>query len=573
MKNFKKVTAAIAATLMAATMAAPMAFNTFAAPVTEFTLSGVSDDLGIKDNKVYAYKLFDLVLSSDNTVTSIEWAANISDDVKDAIKSAVEVSSDTAADVATKITSDNSEAVARAIANEVAGTGAEGTYDGGKVTFTDGLSDGYYLCTCVGTKDVLGTTQESISLGMLTIANGAVTTNNIGTGTAKIGLPTVEKKVLEDDVENTAAEAATYESDKHWNDVADLEIGQEAKFGLYGTLPENYDNYENYYYEFVDHLDGVFVKPEVSKFTVTSNDDSITDADYTITVTGDETAGYDINVVFANLKTNDSVKATTQITVKYTTALTDAAKVCSVNPNEVSLKYSNNPNKSGTGEFDKDENEGETPKDKVGIYTYDFQFEKKFFNAGSDLTEQEIKDGNYSKLKFGVDGKKFREVTEDDTDLYGVYDYVMDENGTVTDLSLKIIDADGNLVDASTITEDSDVKGYKLVVRIKGLDSDKYAITEDNTDWEEYNAISAAEGAFEIETSLELKQDESKFADVTETYDKNKDNYFEVDNTKGTKLPSTGGVGTTLFYLGGGAMVAVAGVFLITKKRMKKNEA
>jgi LPXTG-motif cell wall-anchored protein len=42
-----------------------------------------------------------------------------------------------------------------------------------------------------------------------------------------------------------------------------------------------------------------------------------------------------------------------------------------------------------------------------------------------------------------------------------------------------------------------------------------------------------------------------------------------VINYTGTELPSTGGMGTTLFYIAGGLMVLVAGILLITKKRMK----
>lgn len=579
MKNFKKVTAAIAATLMAATMVAPMALNSFAADgdepitsasVTSFALT-VPNGVTIKENKVNAYQLFKLEFDANEMVTQIAWADGVSDAIKNVIKTAVNVTAEnaSASDVATKITEDNKEAVARAIANaSVNETAIEGTYSGGNVIFTNALENGYYLFTCTGTKNVLGTDMESISLGMLTIANGAVTDNTVGDGEAKIGLPTVEKKVLEDD--NEAEDAATYEQDdKKWNDVADLEIGQEAKFGLYGTLPENYEDYENYSYEFVDHLDGVFVKPEESSFEVTATGATISDADYTITIADAEAGGYDISVKFANLKTNATVTKDTQITVKYTTALTDAAQVCKVNPNEVSLKYSNNPNKSGTGEFDNDDNKEETPKDKVGVYTYDFQFEKTFWNAGSDLTPEEIKAGKFSDLTFGVTGKKFRKTTEADGELYNNYDYVVDENGS-EDLKLTLIDDKGNRVAADTDLTDVDVKDYKLVVRIKGLDSDEYIITEDNTNWTEYNAIKAEEGAFEIETNLVQKQDESTFDDVESNYS---DAYFEVQNKKGTSLPSTGGIGTTLFYLGGGAMVAVAGVFLITKKRMGKDEA
>lgn len=44
-----------------------------------------------------------------------------------------------------------------------------------------------------------------------------------------------------------------------------------------------------------------------------------------------------------------------------------------------------------------------------------------------------------------------------------------------------------------------------------------------------------------------------------------------IENLKGSSLPSTGGIGTTMFYVGGGVLVAGAGVLLITKKRAKKD--
>ena len=46
----------------------------------------------------------------------------------------------------------------------------------------------------------------------------------------------------------------------------------------------------------------------------------------------------------------------------------------------------------------------------------------------------------------------------------------------------------------------------------------------------------------------------------------------EIINQKGSTLPSTGGIGTTIFYVAGGILVAGAGVTLIAKKRMSKKE-
>ncbi|MBQ9110391.1 MAG: LPXTG cell wall anchor domain-containing protein [Oscillospiraceae bacterium] len=47
---------------------------------------------------------------------------------------------------------------------------------------------------------------------------------------------------------------------------------------------------------------------------------------------------------------------------------------------------------------------------------------------------------------------------------------------------------------------------------------------------------------------------------------------IKIENSKGSSLPSTGGIGTTLFYVIGGTLAAGAGVGLIAKKRMKNED-
>ena len=42
----------------------------------------------------------------------------------------------------------------------------------------------------------------------------------------------------------------------------------------------------------------------------------------------------------------------------------------------------------------------------------------------------------------------------------------------------------------------------------------------------------------------------------------------DIANSKGTMLPATGGIGTTLFYVFGSIMVLGAAIFVVVKKRM-----
>ena len=46
---------------------------------------------------------------------------------------------------------------------------------------------------------------------------------------------------------------------------------------------------------------------------------------------------------------------------------------------------------------------------------------------------------------------------------------------------------------------------------------------------------------------------------------------IDIENNSGTELPSTGGIGTTIFYVVGAILVIGAGVVLITRRRMKND--
>lgn len=145
---------------------------------------------------------------------------------------------------------------------------------------------------------------------------------NAKTVMPKKGVPTVEKKVLDD---ADAADAADIKGSNKWNDVADSQIGQEVNYKLTGTIASNYATFGTYAYKFTDGLsNGLdYVKGSVKVYAlngetyseIKSSNYTVTDADAsnnnTLTVefkTGDGKKG---------LKDVSDVNADTKIVVLY----------------------------------------------------------------------------------------------------------------------------------------------------------------------------------------------------------------------------------------------------------------
>ena len=193
-----------------------------------------------------------------------------------------------------------------------------------------------------------------------------------------------------------------------------------------------------------------------------------------------------------------------------------------------------------------DEETGETPEDTVGVYTYKANGTKIDGDTKATLAGAEFElydaatDGNKIELYKGADG---------------AYYPVKDSEDKVAE-TIKTAD-DG-------------------VILIKGLDAGTYYLDEVNAPTGYNELTERAEIKIEVTSHLEKisgANAEGESNNVSLKFDETNSNAdFEITNNKGTSLPSTGGIGTKLFYLGGGAMVAVAGIFLITKKRMKKEE-
>lgn len=600
MKNTKRFAAMIAALTLSACSIAPMFTSAAADGETTFTMTMPSDlPTGTSIYVVNALKIFETSYNAtQNTLTVTDWAngltssaivAQLSDG---ALKTAINATDGSAVAVAALLDTTNADEFAKAVGlalDNMVSEGnlvvAKGTYDSGEVTFNSSLGDGYYVIVAV-IMNSSSNNYESVSLGMLTVTGN--TNTQIGTGTAKVGLPTVEKKVKENQTTNYPTTAATHETtDTSWNDVADYNIGDAVPFKLYGTVPSNLANYGSYYYEFQDTLDKQFTAPATSDIVIKVGDKTVdtanSDTDIFIKVDSDNNK---INIIIEDIKklkdtAGDAITLSKDsvITVEYSAVLNENAKVGAPGQeNKVNLVYSGNPNEKYIPSKDTKEeapnDTGETPEDKVIVYTYAVEINKEFFNAaGGDITDEEIKNGTYKdvlfNLKQGDSNLKFSKYTGTD----GAYDYVVDAANGTTDLEL---------------TKVTGTSGDELVIRIKGLDEGTYTLVEkagpkgfnlaanqtleikaDTGNTQTWDGTSQPLASFTWTVNDEGEETNK----ITTSNDENKATAsLIVENKKGSSLPSTGGIGTTMFYLGGGCMVAVAGIFLISKKRMGKQE-
>ena len=595
MNKMKKFASMAAAILMTACVAVPATMSLTASAATEVTLaeptglpaSGTNNITGIT-----AYQIFKGTYDSSSKKLNISgWGDGIK--VEDFIKALKAdstvgslfdtvsydslnpvISAQAIADIAGKWSDDDiySQTFAKLAILNKNGFGTTGNFSSAdkKVTFGDAstsLNDGYYVVTCKISNSDAPATHTAQSLGMLSVLGGSASGLSIGTGTAKVGLPEVMKKVYENEkASDVAASIGKYkETDLKWNDVADYCIGDSVPFKLYGTMPQDIGNYSHYYYKFTDTLGTQFDMPE--KLTIKVGADTTltaTENSGAWTVTGDKgkncrvkTTGQEISISFEDIKAYTGVISDTVVTVEYSAKLNSSAEIgLNGQENKVDLTYSNNPNSSYKPDTTDDkedtpdtpgtpgENTGKTPEDKVIVFTYEADFTKIDGITNAPLEGVEF------KLK-NADGKY---VTLNDGKVTG-----WDETGTTitsaSDGTFKIIgldDGEYELVETKPLKDYNPIENTRLVIE---------AGTANNQTWNgtPADALKSFKYTVGIGTSEE--------GDVNNGIASG-----TIKNKKGSSLPSTGGIGTTLFYVCGGAMVAVSGIFLITKKRMDKNK-
>lgn len=128
------------------------------------------------------------------------------------------------------------------------------------------------------------------------------------------------------------------------------------------------------------------------------------------------------------------------------------------------------------------------------------------------------------------------------------------------EIFLKKVNDDTYCRDASSTSGDL-IEVKNGVVKITGLDNGDYYLEE----------IDAPDGYNKLETRQKFTVSDTNIP-ITYGEDKKPADGIRVINQKGSMLPDTGGMGTTLLYIAGGALVLLAVVLLITKKRMGNAE-
>ena len=462
-----------------------------------------------------AYQIFsgDLSVNEGKKVLSnIQWGSGVD---------AAKMGNEKAAIVAESLkTSTFAESFAEALVSDskLSSTKANATAQGGTAVFKD-LSAGYYLVknSSVDT----GKTHTDFILEVVgdTIANH------------KGDVPDVEKKVEE---KNDSTGAATT-----WGTTADYDVGDEINFELTGTLPESYGRYTTYKYKFDDTMTNMtYEDGSVKVYYVKDGNTNRVEISSGFASTWDNGAKK-LTVTFNDLKTAVSGLAHgDKIVVTYTATLDANAVVGgNGNPNKVKLEYSNNPNGDGTGE---------TPEKTVVVFTYKTIINK--VTKGTDGNNVPLAGAEFTLSKFIASESGSDTVTVNDTEYHGTWN----RGVTVTPTNT------GNIANVFTFS---------------GLDAGIYRLTETKTP-EGYNTIDPV--YFEIvATNNETKVTsmEGKAVNGSEiSFTANETSgslSADVINNAGTTLPSTGGMGTTVFYVVGGGLMAVAVVLLVTKKRME----
>ena len=584
----------IARLAVTAGLTAALSFGGVIAPVTmAFAATGstvtFADGNYSKNTTYKGIQIFKATVATSEGTTTLSNIAWASDEAKTAVLNAIKATekgssftSDHAQDAAdwlsanaevsgtdSKVASDN---VLSSIAAKLDDKSGWETTTAGSPSLS-GLDAGYWLFLTAAAGAPDGSSTDTFTSPVYAVIDGTSAT----TVTPKKGVPTVEKKVL-DDADAVADDIKV--SDK-WKDVADSQIGQEVNYKLTGTIASNYATFSTYAYKFTDVLsDGLdYVDGSVEVYAVNHDVYSkINESKYEVAWANNTlTVDFKVDATKKGLKDVAGVDANTQIVVFYKAKLNSNAVIGNAasdkkggNPNTVKLEYSNNPYAAGTGE---------TIEDTVA----DFAF-KLNLNKVDQGTEK------------GLAGAVFT-IQSDDANTNG--QYVASKTDTTAGVvagQLVTVANVNNLPDYVMFTSDKDGK-----IAVSGLDAGSYKVIEVQTPDDSkytkaepftftitptYNESTMKVTGLTAEVSASDKgRTDIAFGKLdgtagdhklTGTGGTNADTgevTINVGNAKSVGLPITGLDGVTFTWIAGGVVLVIGVAHLIrSRKRAEESE-
>lgn len=375
----------------------------------------------------------------------------------------------------------------------------------GETYVIEGLEPGYYLVRNTAVPGEMG-----VHTNYIMQVVGEVTVD------PKSAAPSSDKEVKEvNDTDGTFV----------WQKNADHDIGDMVEFRLTATLPSNYSTFKQYYLAFNDTLSKGFTFSEATAdFVVQRGDDTLTG--YTVNFDAETNS---FVLAFNDLKALDNVTFNNndKITVTYKAKLNENAVIGGTgNPNTSYLTFSNNPNHEGEGDTT-----SKTPVDTVVVFTF-----KTIVNK-VEPAESAGGDAAYTPLA-GAEFELYKKIK-------GSWERVQDK-----------------------LTMNTEGTSFTFT----GLDAGSYKLKESVTP-AGYNTIADIEFDIVPVYGNDTQTGALKVTNLNEgdgVFVPNVDDgslTTQVVNKMGSVLPSTGGIGKTIFYVVGGVLMAAAFVFLVASKR------